>query len=81
MNQNELYKRFTEKSAESLEKVAHNGLAGRGYFAQVSPSFDAAPSTDLKNQSQGLEGEVLHRLIACHQLFPTLSSAGRKPPN
>jgi hypothetical protein len=26
-----------------LEKVAHNGLAGRGLFRRVSPSFDAAP--------------------------------------
>src|SRR5580658_9139424 len=26
-----------------LEKVAHNGLAGRGNFSQVSHSFDAAP--------------------------------------
>jgi hypothetical protein len=25
-----------------LENLAHNGLAGRGHFARVSPSFDAA---------------------------------------
>jgi hypothetical protein len=31
------------RSRRSLEKLAHNGLAGRGHFARVSHLFDAVP--------------------------------------
>jgi hypothetical protein len=32
-----------EFAARTLQKLSHNGLAGRGQFRRVSHSFDAAP--------------------------------------
>jgi hypothetical protein len=36
----------------ALEKLAHNGLAGRAHFARVSPSFGAAPGVLCARQAR-----------------------------
>lgn len=36
-----------EFGARTLEKLAHNGLIGRGEFRRLSHSFDAAPGGGL----------------------------------
>jgi hypothetical protein len=38
-----LYCRIRWLETRALEKVAHNGLAGRGQVRRIAPSFDAAP--------------------------------------